>query len=264
MDECVGKKCIEDDDRAVPEGWPADGSIELNDICFDYRVDAPCALNGVSVSIKSGEKVGVCGRTGAGKSTLLSVLFSLGPLKAGSVSIGGNDLKDVSIHEVRSNIAIVPQSPTLFDGTVRENLLGDNRNANDTDEYLLETLRTCRLAVLVERGLDGTIGQLSDGQRQLFCVARALVRRPKILVLDESTANLDQDSANELLRVIDENFKQTTVISIAHRLNFIRNADKILVLNTGGTINAFDTPANLLKDTGGYFAQQMAEENSGM
>jgi len=264
VQECVGKKCIEDDTRSAPAGWPADGAIEMNDIYFDYRTGAPCALNGVSVSIKSGEKIGVCGRTGAGKSTLLSVLFSLGPLNAGSVSIGGRDIKDVSCHEVRANVAIVPQSPTLLDGTVRENLVGGNRDADDTDEYLKETLRTCRLEVLVERGLDGAIGQLSDGQRQLFCAARALLRRPKILVLDESTADLDQDSANELLRVIDENFKDTTVISIAHRLNFIRSSDKILVLNTGGTVAAFDTPENLLKDTGGYFARQMAEENSGM
>jgi ABC-type multidrug transport system fused ATPase/permease subunit len=188
---------------------------------------------GVSVSIKSGENIGICGRTGAGKSTLLSVLFSLGPLRSGSVSIAGVDLATISCHEVRANVAIVPQSPTLFDGTVRENLVGGNRNAEgDTDEYLLETLRTCRLSVLVERGLDGSIGQLSDGQRQLFCVARALVRKPKILVLDESTADLDQDSANELLRVIDENFKTTTVISIAHRLNFIRASDKILGVKT--------------------------------
>ena len=263
--ESVGKACIEDDARPAPAGWPADGAIEMADLYFDYQSGAPCALNGVSVTIKSGENIGICGRTGAGKSTLLSVLFSLGPLNSGSVKIGGEDIKGISCHEVRANVAIVPQSPTLFDGTVRENLVGGNRNAEaDTDEYLLETLRTCRLEVLVERGLDGTIGQLSDGQRQLFCVARALVRRPKILVLDESTADLDQDSANELLRVIDDNFKATTVISIAHRLNFIKRADRILVLNTGGTVNAFDTPANLLKDKDGYFARQMAAENSGM
>ena len=217
-EECVGKTCIEEGGSAAPEGWPADGAIEMKDILFDYQVGAPYALNGVSVSIKSGENIGVCGRTGAGKSTLLSVLFSLGPLSGGSVSIAGHDLAGISCHDVRANVAIVPQSPTLFDGTVRENLVGGNRNAEHyTDEYLLDTLRTCRLAVLAKRGLDGTIGQLSDGQRQLFCVARALIRRPKILVLDESTADLDQDSANELLRVIDENFKTTTVISIAHR-----------------------------------------------
>ena len=217
-EECVGKTCIEEGPRPPPPGWPANGAIEMIDISFDYRVGAPLALNGVSVSIKSGESVGVCGRTGAGKSTLLSVLFSLGPLSGGSVSIAGHDLADISCHEVRAHVAIVPQSPTLFDGTIRENLIGGNRNAdNDPDEALLETLRVCRLAVLADRGLDGTIGQLSDGQRQLFCVARALVRRPKILVLDESTADLDQNSADQLLKVIEENFVETTVISIAHR-----------------------------------------------
>lgn len=107
---------------------------------------------------------------------------------------------------------------------MRENLVGGNRVVEDSDEFLLSILQSCRLPVLAERGLDGLMGKLSDGQRQLFCVARALVRRPKILVLDESTADLDQDSANELLRVIDENFAETTVISIAHRLNFIRNS----------------------------------------
>ena len=302
--ECVGKSCIEDELRpgsaaAAPIGWPVDGSIEMKDVYFDYRMGAPCALNGVSVQIESGEKIGVCGRTGAGKSTLLSVLFSLGPLNKGTVTIGGKsaaaavvpsqhylaghavgrpyccwmnvsllghageDLAKISCHEVRAQVAIVPQSPTLFDGTIRENLIGGNRidaSQGGDDSSLLETLRTCRLGVLAERGLDGTLGQLSDGQRQLFCVARALVRRPKILVrlfplnsvsqkfhqhqdlpydslkisflffffsflvsrqvghiyvmgqvLDESTADLDQDSANELLRVIDENFRDTTV-----------------------------------------------------
>ena len=169
---------------------------------------------------------------------------------------------------------------------MRENLTGGNRKSaasDDTDdEFLLGTLRTCRLSVLANvtrdgGGLDGTLGMLSDGQKQvrsyhiisaylhssslrhhhradvhssslqLFCVARALVWRPKILVLDEATADLDQESANELLRVIADSFADITVISIAHRLNFIRDSDKILVLNAGGTVNAYDTPAKLLE-----------------
>lgn len=94
----MGKSCVEEDNRPPPKGWPEDGSVELDDIYFDYRNDAPCALNGVSVTIESGQKIGVCGRTGAGKSTMISVLFSLGPLKSGKVTLGGHD---VSVHAPR-------------------------------------------------------------------------------------------------------------------------------------------------------------------
>ena len=262
--ECVGKSCIEEDTRRPPEGWPKNGAIQFKDVSFNYATTAPNALTGISLDIKPGEKIGVCGRTGAGKSTLLSVLFSLGPLSAGEVKVAGKDLKDISCREVRQNVAIVPQFPTLFEGTVRENLVGGNKKTDDGDDFLRATLSTCRLSVLAERGLDSQLGALSDGEAQLFCVARALIRRPKILVLDEATADLDSASAKELLHVVDKSFKETTVISIAHRLNFIRNSDRILVLNTGGTINAFDTPAKLLEDADGYFAKQLAEENQAL
>ena len=179
------------------------------------------------------------------------------------MKVAGHNLADISCREVRHAVAIVPQSPTLFEGTVRDNLVGGNPNKEEgNDDFLLSTLRTCRLEVLADRGLDGSIGSLSDGQRQLFCVARALVRRPKILVLDEATADLDQESANELLRVVEDEFSDITVISIAHRLNFIKKCDRILVLHAGGTVDAFDTPEKLLEDHEGYFARQLAEENA--
>ena len=261
--EARGKSCIEDYSGAAPQDWPADGAITMEDVVFHYAKGAPAALSGVNLDIKPGEKIGVCGRTGAGKSTLLSVLFSLGPLSAGEVKVAGHNLADISCREVRHAVAIVPQSPTLFEGTVRDNLVGGNPNKEEgNDDFLLSTLRTCRLEVLADRGLDGSIGSLSDGQRQLFCVARALVRRPKILVLDEATADLDQESANELLRVVEDEFSDITVISIAHRLNFIKKCDRILVLHAGGTVDAFDTPEKLLEDHEGYFARQLAEENA--
>ena len=129
-----------------------------------------------------------------------------------------------------------------------QNLVGGNAD-KCSDDHLLSTLRTCRLAA--DRGLDGTLGALSDGQKQLFCVARALVTRPTILVLGEATADLDQESANKLLQVIEENFTDTTVISIAHRLNFIRGSDRVPVLDAGGTVDAFGPPEELLKDNDG-------------
>eukprot|EP01047_Picozoa_sp_COSAG01_P007302 COSAG01_NODE_275_length_19669_cov_8.676188_26_plen_189_part_00 len=109
----MGKSCVEEDNRPPPKGWPKDGSVELDDIYFDYRIDAPCALNGVSVTIESGQKIGVCGRTGAGKSTMISVLFSLGPLKSGKVTLGGHD---VSVHAPRGcrlSALRVPDAPPL-------------------------------------------------------------------------------------------------------------------------------------------------------
>eukprot|EP01052_Picozoa_sp_SAG31_P009035 SAG31_NODE_467_length_15267_cov_13.792919_11_plen_246_part_00 len=241
--------------------------------------------------------------------------------------MSGRDIDTISARALRQQIAIVPQSPTLFVGTIRDNLVGGNTPAalvtdareSDAgeDQMLLETLRTCRLDVLADRGLDGKDNHenkntVNDRSKDLVYVgvlhyllvvasrrAEWAVRWATTALLccagistqaedprsrygigpsqlsshtkwcsdpaadasDEATADLDAASANALLQVVERSFKSTTVLSIAHRLNFIKDFDRILVLNTGGTINAFDTPANLLEQKGGYFSRQLGVEN---
>jgi len=157
--ECAGKPAVEDtaNPSSAVSDWPTSGEIEIEDAVFHYATGRASALSGVSCSIAAGEKIGVCGKTGSGKSTLVNLLFRLGPLTSGSVKIAGQDLASVSVADVRSGVAIVPQSPTLFDGSIRENLVGGNRGTA-ADEWLKQCLQTCRLPNLAESDLDGSVG----------------------------------------------------------------------------------------------------------
>ncbi|XP_044528646.1 ATP-binding cassette sub-family C member 10 [Gracilinanus agilis] len=231
----------------VGVGWLSQGHVEFQDVVLAYRPGLPNALDGVTFSVLPGEKIGIVGRTGSGKSSLLLVLFRLVEPSAGHILLDGVDTSLLGLSDLRSQLAIIPQEPFLFSGTVRENLdpLGHHE-----DEMLWQALEECHLNEVITPlgGLDGELGEggrrLSLGQRQLLCLARALLTDAKILCIDEATASVDQKTDQLLQQTICNRFANKTVLTIAHRLNTILNSDRVLVLQAG-RVAEMDTPAAL-------------------
>ncbi|KAL7943262.1 P-loop containing nucleoside triphosphate hydrolase protein [Trichoderma barbatum] len=260
----------------APAAWPTSGDIEVKDLEVAYAEDLPAVLKGVSFSVKNNERVGVIGRTGAGKSSLTLALFRFLEARAGSILIDGVDISKIDLHSLRSRLAIIPQDPVLFSGSIRSNLDPFNER---TDEELRESLHRVHLVdsqpatpvnepssaavstaspinVNIFRDLSSGIaesgGNLSQGQRQLLCMARAIVSRPKIMVLDEATSAVDMATDTLIQRSIREEFTDSTLIVIAHRLSTIADFDRILVLSEG-TVAEFGTPKELWEKEGGIF-----------
>nr|XP_028580133.1 multidrug resistance-associated protein 7 isoform X1 [Podarcis muralis]XP_028580134.1 multidrug resistance-associated protein 7 isoform X1 [Podarcis muralis]XP_028580135.1 multidrug resistance-associated protein 7 isoform X1 [Podarcis muralis]XP_028580136.1 multidrug resistance-associated protein 7 isoform X1 [Podarcis muralis]XP_028580137.1 multidrug resistance-associated protein 7 isoform X1 [Podarcis muralis]XP_028580138.1 multidrug resistance-associated protein 7 isoform X1 [Podarcis mu len=231
----------------VSPDWPSQGHIEFQQVVLAYRPDLPNALDGVTFTIYSGEKVGIVGRTGSGKSTLFLALFRMVELKAGRILLDNIDSHSVGLKALRSKLAIIPQDPFLFSGTIRENL---DPRGQYTDADLLQVLEQCHLqAVITEMGgLDCELGErgksLSVGQRQLVCLARALLTQAKVLCIDEATASVDQKTDRLLQQTIRQRFADKTVLTIAHRLNTILDSDRVLVMHAG-KVAELDSPAVL-------------------
>ncbi|KAJ3698577.1 hypothetical protein LUZ61_002282 [Rhynchospora tenuis] len=232
-----------------PPGWPSAGVIEFKHVWLRYRPELPPVLHGISFRIEGSEKVGIVGRTGAGKSSMLNALFRIVELEKGSIFIDDCDISKFGLWDLRKVLGIIPQSPVLFSGSVRFNLdpFGEH---NDAD--LWESLERAHLKDAIRRnslGLDAQVSEsgenFSVGQRQLLSLARALLRRPKILVLDEATAAVDVRTDALIQRTIREEFKSCTMLIIAHRLNTVIDCDRLLLLRTGKVVE-FDTPDNLL------------------
>ena len=225
-------------------------------------MDLPLVLDDVTVSIQPSEKVGIVGRTGSGKSSLLMALTRLvaPPLRSGVITLDGQDISTLPLLPYRAAICVIPQEATLFSGSVRFNL---DPLHEHTDMELWQVLQRVRLAASV-RTLDDTIAEdganLSAGQRQLLCIARALLARPSVIIMDEATSAVDAETDAFIQRVVRSEFSDATVITIAHRLNTILDADKVLVLDNGRVVE-FGPPKELMARRDGTFRQMVSHSS---
>ncbi|CAI4522311.1 CCT_1a_G0022850.mRNA.1.CDS.1 [Saccharomyces cerevisiae] len=256
-----------------PESWPSMGQIIFENVDFAYRPGLPIVLKNLNLNIKSGEKIGICGRTGAGKSTIMSALYRLNELTAGKILIDNVDISQLGLFDLRRKLAIIPQDPVLFRGTIRKNL--DPFNERTDDELWDALVRGGAIAKddlpevkLQKPDENGTHGKMhkfhldqaveeegsnfSLGERQLLALTRALVRQSKILILDEATSSVDYETDGKIQTRIVEEFGDCTILCIAHRLKTIVNYDRILVLEKG-EVAEFDTPWTLFSQEDSIF-----------
>ncbi|KAI2474104.1 multidrug resistance-associated protein 4-like [Diabrotica virgifera virgifera] len=244
----------EKQDGTLVTGWPKEGSISYEYVSLTYN-KTDHILKNVSFEVKSNEKIGIIGRTGAGKSSLISTIFRLYGIH-GKILIDKIDIKTLPLKILRKNIAIIPQDPVLFSGTIRSNLDPFNKF---NDEELWSAIDKANLKSFI-LDLDSKIiassSSLSLGQKQMFCVARAIISNAKIIVLDEATANMDNETQTLVNKSIRDNFSGCTVLTIAHRLENIIESDKILVMDRG-EVREYANPEQLLKNKESYFSKMV-------
>lgn len=255
------------DGKPVPAAWPTRGEVKVTDLYVSYAPDLPPVLKGLNFSINQGERIGIVGRTGAGKSSLTLALLRFLEPQSGSIYVDGLDLAAVRLHNVRSRIGIIPQDPVIFAGTVREVLdpfdQYDDQELRDAIEKIVEDKDYASDSLKDIFSLSSSIAEggrnLSQGQRQVMCLARAIVSRPKILIMDEATASVDMESDARIQRSIRQDIHDCTLLVIAHRLSTIADFDRILVLDQG-TVAEFDRPSVLLAKESGIF-RAMVEQS---
>ncbi|KAL6865109.1 hypothetical protein ACP4OV_016260 [Aristida adscensionis] len=242
--------------------WPQVGRVELRDLKIRYRQDSPFVLHGITCTLEGGDKFGVVGRTGSGKTTLISALFRLVEPAGGKIIIDSVDITTIGLHDLRSRLGIIPQDPTLFQGTVRYNL---DPLGQFSDQQIWEVLDKCQLLEAVqekEQGLDSLVvedgSNWSMGQRQLFCLGRVLLRRCRILVLDEATASIDNATDAILQKTIRTEFKDCTVITVAHRIPTVMDCSMVLAMSDGKVVE-YDTPLKLMETEGSLFSDLVKE-----
>eukprot|EP00026_Physarum_polycephalum_P000168 Phypoly_transcript_00168.p1 GENE.Phypoly_transcript_00168~~Phypoly_transcript_00168.p1 ORF type:complete len:1453 (+),score=233.55 Phypoly_transcript_00168:484-4359(+) len=247
---------------STPKNWPSRGEIAIQDLVIRYREGLTPVLKAVTAKIKSSEKIGIVGRTGAGKSSLFLALFRLVEPTNGAIYIDDVNIAKVKLSTLRSRLAIIPQDPVLFTGTIRSNLDPFNEYP---DAELWDAINTVHLRGAIEKlpnRLDSDVVEngenFSVGERQLLCLGRALLRKAKILLMDEATASVDVETDDLIQRTIREKCKDVTVLTIAHRINTILDSDRVMVLDKGHIVE-FDTPTVLANDPATIFYSLLQE-----
>nr|XP_009677167.1 PREDICTED: canalicular multispecific organic anion transporter 2 isoform X2 [Struthio camelus australis] len=245
------------EDRRPPEDWPSKGELEFVNYSVRYRKGLDLVLQDLNLQVHGGEKIGIVGRTGAGKSSMTLCLFRILEAVKGEIKIDGVKIADIGLHDLRSKLTIIPQDPVLFSGTLRMNLDPFNKYSDEEIWKALELSHLKRFVSSQPSMLDYECSEggenLSVGQRQLVCLARALLRKTRVLVLDEATAAIDLETDDLIQMTIRTQFEDCTVLTIAHRLNTIMDYTRVLVLDKG-TIAEFDTPASLIASKGIFYS----------
>ncbi|KAF3941853.1 hypothetical protein ABW19_dt0205581 [Dactylella cylindrospora] len=256
-------------DLSTPE-WPSRGNIAFKELSASHKPGSEIVLKSVDLVIPAGSKVGLCGRSGSGKSSMIATLFRLLEVRSGSISIDGVDITDVPINTLRGRLNVLSQEPFFLAGTVRENLSYARLSEEDelSDEELLEVLARVGLKDKVlawDGGLDAEFdpeGSLSHGERQLFCLARAMLKIGNIVVLDEFTSSVDVETDNKMQQLLRRHFSGKTILTVAHRLNTIMDYDTVVVLDKGAILET-GNPRELVNHPGsGFKALYDVHENS--
>ncbi|KAM0949401.1 putative ABC-type xenobiotic transporter [Dioscorea sansibarensis] len=245
-----------------PLSWPNNGKIELINLKVRYKESLPMVLHGITCVFPGGKKIGIVGRTGSGKSTLIQALFRVIEPADGKILVDDLDISTIGLHDLRSRLSIIPQDPTLFEGTIRINL---DPLEEHTDHEVWQALDKCQLGNVIRhkvQKLDTPVLENGDnwsvGQRQLVSLGRALLKQAKILVLDEATASVDTATDNLIQKIIRTEFKDCTVCTIAHRIPTVIDSDLVLVLSDG-RVAEFDSPQRLLEDKSSMFLKLVSE-----
>ncbi|XP_073303895.1 ABC transporter C family member 3-like [Primulina huaijiensis] len=242
--------------------WPTNGEVNIQDLQVRYAPHLPLVLRGLTCTFFGRKRTGIVGRTGSGKSTLIQTLFRIVDPTGGQILIDGIDISSIGLHDLRSRLSIIPQDPTMFEGTIRSNL---DPLEEYTDEQIWEALDKCQLGDDVRRKegkLDSSVSENGEnwsvGQRQLVCLGRVLLKKSQVLVLDEATASVDTATDNLIQQTLKQHFTNSTVITIAHRITSVLDSDRVALLDHG-LLKEYDTPGKLLEDKSSSFSKLVAE-----
>ena len=247
----------EKDDKLIKENWPQNGKIRFENYYVKYRPNTEIVLKNLNFTVNPGEKVGIVGRTGSGKSTICLCLFRiLEPFK-GTIYIDDEDITKIGLDLLRKNLTIIPQDPCLMEGTLKYNI--DPFNIVENEE-IISVLKKIGFEytesddIILDRKIEQSGTNLSVGEKQLICICRAILRKTKIIVMDEATANIDMTTEEKIQKALEYALNESTVITVAHRIKTIINYDKILVLNNGEIVE-YDSPKNLIENDKSLFYQ---------